>query len=171
MCNNSTIVSTKSSIFKTMDIEVSYSNNIILSKYDKIYIKSVLELSKLSYCIKLQVGCIITKDNRIISNGYNGTLSKTDNNCEELVNDIFKTKISVFHAEENAIYNMLRNGISTVNCTLYCTHSPCIHCAKTIIGSGINKVVFINYYKDINGISLLKQYGIETIRIIDIFDN
>lgn len=172
MCNNCTEhnanpVNMKTSIFNPEDIEVSYFD---ISKYDKIYINSTIEQSKLSYCKKLQVGCIITKDNRIISNGYNGTLTNTDNNCEDLIENELRTKISVFHAEENAIYHMLRNGISTVDCTLYCTHSPCQHCAKLIAGSNIKTVYFIDYYKDLSGIALLIQLGVKVIKVININD-
>lgn len=176
MCN--TTISTKTSIFTNSDIEVSYSN---ISKYDKTYIKSALEQSKLSYCKKLQVGCIITKDNRIISNGYNGTLSNTDNTCEDIIEvnskdnnnkdnqtEQLQTKISVFHAEENAILHMLRCGISTVDCVLYCSHSPCVNCAKMIVGAGIKTVYFVDYYKDINGIALLIQLGVKVIKVIEI---
>lgn len=167
-------VNTKTSIFNHKDIEVSYST---LSKYDKTYIKSAIEQSKLSYSNKLQVGCIITKDDRIISNGYNGTLSGLENSCEDeytvmkngqIVDTYLQTKISVFHAEENALFHLSRIGISPVGCTLYCTHSPCPQCSKIIKGMGIKEVFFVDYYKDVNGIAFLIQTGVKVSRVIDI---
>lgn len=127
-----------------------------MSKFDQILIGTAQLWASASYCQRSRVGCVITKDDRIIATGFNGTLPGEDNCCEE--NGI--TKDTVVHAEQNAITFCAKHGLSTKGCTLYTTVSPCMHCAKLIISSGITKVVFLDYYRDISGIELLKQFGI-----------
>jgi dCMP deaminase len=127
-----------------------------VSKFDQILIGTAQLWASASYCQRSRVGCVITKDDRIIATGFNGTLPGEDNCCEE--NGI--TKDTVVHAEQNAITFCAKHGLSTKGCTLYTTVSPCMHCAKLIISSGITKVVFLDYYRDISGIELLKQFGI-----------
>ena len=112
-------------------------------KYDKAYLKMASEWAKLSYCKRRQVGALIVKDRMIISDGYNGTPTGLDNNCED---DEGYTKWYVLHAEANAI---LKTASSTHNCdgaTLYLTLSPCRDCSKLILQSGIKRLVFFLYY-------------------------
>ena len=114
-----------------------------------------------SYCKRRQVGALLVKDKMIISDGYNGTPSGFENNCEE--NDI--TKPYVLHAEANAITKVARSNNSSENATLYVTSSPCIECSKLIIQAGIKRVVFSENYRVEDGINLLKRAGIEIIQV------
>lgn len=95
-------------------------------------------------CQRLQVGCVITRDGRIVSTGYNGELGK---NCE-LSCDTSKPCTNAIHAEANAIYFASRHGIPLENCTLYCNYSPCRKCSEAIIQSGIKRIVFREYYRE-----------------------
>jgi dCMP deaminase len=113
------------------------------------------EVSKASSCKRNKVGAVIVKDDRIISIGYNGTPTGAISNCCE---DGDKTKDDVIHAEMNAILFAVKNGISTKDCTLYVTLSPCKECAKNIIQSGIKKVIYKDLYRDATGIKMLNQY-------------
>lgn len=133
-----------------------------MNKFDNLYIKLAKEVSNLSYCNRLKVGAIIAKDRMIISEGYNGTPSGYDNICEDCNN---KTSPYVLHAESNAILKCAKMGRSTDGATIYCTHSPCIDCAKLILQSGIVKVYYIESYRDSSGIDLLKSLGIEVILV------
>jgi len=131
--------------------------------------------SQLSHAIRLKVGAIIVKDGRIISIGYNGMPANWDNNCEEVVdvdpNDIrynynhftkeLKTRPEVLHAETNAISKLARSTEAGDNSTLFCTHAPCIDCAKLIYQSGINSVYYRNQYRDDSGIEFLKKSGVD----------
>lgn len=114
-----------------------------------------------SYCKRNQVGCVIARDKRIIATGFNGTLPGEDNCCEE--NGV--TKHTVMHAEQNALIFCAKHGLSTDGCELYTTVSPCMHCAKLIISSGIKKVVFLEYYRDKSGIKLLEEFGVKVIGV------
>lgn len=103
--------------------------------------------ANLSTANKLKVGCVITKDNRILSIGYNGTPSGWSNECEE----DGKTKPEVLHAETNALMKLCRSTESSDGATLYVTHFPCIECAKLIYQSGIKEVYYINDYEASKG--------------------
>ena len=118
--------------------------------------------AKNSYCIRKQVGALIVKDKMIISDGYNGTPSGFENNCEDKNN---KTKPYVLHAEANAITKVAKSTNNSENATLYVTCSPCLECAKLIIQSGIIRVVYCENYRIEEGIELLKRAGIEIVSI------
>lgn len=115
--------------------------------------------SQNSHCQRRKVGALLVKDKMIISDGYNGTPSGFDNDCED-ENGI--TKPWVLHAEANAITKVAKSGNSSRGATLYVTTAPCIECAKLIIQAGIERVVYASRYRKTDGIELLAQAGIET---------
>lgn len=123
-------------------------------KYDKQLMATAFVWAEASHCKKKKVGAVISKDNRIISVGYNGTPIGDINICEDINN---KTIPTVIHAEANALMFAARNGISTNGCSLFITTSPCIECAKLIIQSGIKEIVFSELYKNNDGIDLLEK--------------
>ena len=115
-----------------------------------------------SYCKRRQVGAILVKDRMIISDGYNGTPSGFENQCED-ENGV--TKPYVLHAEANAITKVAKSGNSSKGATLYVTAAPCIECAKLIIQAGIARVVYKDEYRLTDGIDLLKRAGIEIEKV------
>ena len=127
--------------------------------------------SELSYAKRLKVGAIITKDDRVISIGYNGTPAGWDNNCEDEIRYpdtegiTLKTKPEVLHAEANAIGKLARSSESGINATMYLTHSPCFDCAKLIHVAGINKVFYRTKYRNTDGIEFLNKCNIEVEKI------
>lgn len=129
--------------------------------------------AKLSYAKRLQVGAVIVKGNQIIGTGYNGMPAGWDNNCEYEhwnVNDgssELKTRPEVLHAESNAVAKVSRSTESSENATLFCTHAPCLECAKLIYQSGINTVYYRNHYRDISGLNFLKQGGVDVHQYTD----
>lgn len=132
------------------------------SKFDIAYLRMAKEWAKLSYCKRRQVGALIVKDRMIISDGYNGTPSGSENNCED---EDGKTLWYVLHAEANAILKLASSTQSAKDATLYLTLSPCKECSKLILQSGISKVVYINDYSDNDGIDFLKQNQISLLKI------
>ena len=115
----------------------------------------------LSTATRLKVGCVIVKNDRIISIGYNGMPAGWNNECEQ----DNKTKPEVLHAETNAIAKLARSSESGEHAELYCTHAPCIDCAKLIYQSGISKVYYSETYKNDMGVVFLQSSGIEVTRI------
>ncbi len=113
-----------------------------------------------SYCERRKVGALLVKDKMIISDGYNGTPSGFENKCEDENN---VSKPYVLHAEANAITKVARSNNSSEGATLYVTASPCIECAKLIIQAGINRVVYGEKYRIMDGVELLERAGIEVV--------
>ncbi|WP_163322583.1 deoxycytidylate deaminase [Draconibacterium mangrovi] len=129
---------------------------------DQRYLKMADIWAQNSYCKRRQVGALIVKDKMIISDGYNGTPSGFENNCEDEDN---KTKPYVLHAEANAITKVAKSGNSSDGATLYVTSSPCLECSKLIIQAGIKRVVFTESYRLEDGINLLKRADIEVTQV------
>lgn len=134
-------------------------------KFDKAYLRIAREWGKLSHCERKQVGAIIVKDRMIISDGFNGTPSGFDNNCED---NEGMTKWYVLHAEANAILKVAASTQSSKNSTLYITLSPCKECSKLIHQAGITRVVFQKNYKDDSGLEFLRKAGVNLEQIEDL---
>jgi dCMP deaminase len=104
----------------------------------------VLVTKKRSACERLQVGCLLVKDNRIISAGYNGFLpgcphkSIVRNNHEQ----------ATIHAEQNALADCAKRGVSCLNATAYITHYPCIICCRLLLAAEIKEIKYIEDYKN-----------------------
>lgn len=111
-----------------------------------------------SYCKRRRVGALIVKDKMIISDGYNGTPAGFENVCEDENN---VTKPYVLHAEANAITKVAASSNSSKGATIYVTAAPCIECAKLIIQSGIERVVYSEKYRVEDGSNLLIRAGIQ----------
>ena len=125
---------------------------------DSRYLRMARIWSENSYCKRRQVGALIVKDERIISDGYNGTPSGFENVCEDENN---QTKPYVLHAEANAITKIARSNNNSDGSTLYVTDSPCVECSKLIIQAGIRRVVYARDYRLTDGVDLLRRAGIE----------
>ncbi len=134
-------------------------------KFKQAYLQTAQTFAELSHARRLQVGCIIVKDDRIISIGYNGMPEGWDNNCEDefLHEDgsvTNKTKSEVLHAETNAIAKLARSSESGEGASLFVTHSPCLECAKLIYQAGIKEVYYENHYRDTTGVNFLLKSGV-----------
>ncbi len=144
---------------------------------DQTFMEIALVMSKRSHCLSHRVAAVITKNDRIVSTGYNGTPSGCIN-CDAYFSNI-KYKDSEFkelhhefavryeiHAEQNAIAEMAKNTVSSEGTTLYCTLSPCSQCAKLILAAGIKRVVYLEKYeRDLSGIQLLEQSNVKVEQI------
>ena len=139
-------------------------------KFINAFIDVAERFAQLSSAKRLQVGCVIVKDNRIISIGYNGMPSGWDNECEDEYQyedggHEFRTKPEVLHAESNAIAKLASSHESGKNATLLCTHAPCIDCAKLIYQSGIATVYYKNDYRSTAGIEFLDKSKIKVTKL------
>lgn len=131
-------------------------------RFDKAYLRIAAEWGKLSRCKRKKVGAIIVKDRMIISDGYNGTPSGFENECEDCDGI---TKWYVLHAEANAILKVASSTQSCKGATLYITLSPCQECSKLIHQAGIIRVVYQQLYKDDSGILFLEKAGVEVVHM------
>ena len=137
--------------------------------------------SKLSSAKRLQVGCVVVKNNTISGIGYNGMPSGWDNECEVLIpeqeivdiesrsityiEERLVTKSEVLHAETNALAKIAKSTNSSDGASLFVTHAPCLDCAKLIYKSGINSVYYRNSYRDEKGIDFLKHCKVEVSKV------
>ena len=161
------------------------------SKFANAHMKAAEVYSQLSSAVRLQVGCVVVKDNTIIGIGYNGMPSGWDNNCEEteyvlreecqatdewMLQNGFtetvhgwvrkRTKREVLHAETNALAKIARSTNSSEGASLFVTHEPCLDCAKIIHQAGIKEVYYRNAYPRANGgEEFLKKCGIDVYKL------
>ena len=128
-------------------------------KFKQAFMDTAERFAQLSSAKRAQVGAIIVKDNRIISIGYNGMPSGWDNVCET----DGKSKPEVLHAEANAITKVAQSSDSSKGATIFCTHEPCIDCAKLIYQSGITKLIYKHKYNAAKGYGgdFLTKSGVE----------
>jgi dCMP deaminase len=125
------------------------------------YFMRIAELTaNLSYAKRLSVGAVIVKGNKVLATGYNGMPTGWENVCETEADGELKTKPEVLHAETNAIAKVAQSTESSEGATMFCTHAPCIDCAKLIYQSGIQTLYFKEYYRSQNGLNFLIQGGI-----------
>ena len=126
----------------------------IRPQWDDYFMDIAHVAAKRSNCCRRRVAAVIVKNKQIISTGYNGT-PRGIANCDEggcpRCNSTVKsghglTECLCCHAEENAIVQAAKHGISVEGAMLYTTFSPCLLCAKMIINSGIEEVVFHSRY-------------------------
>jgi dCMP deaminase len=122
--------------------------------------------AQLSSARRLQVGCVIVKNDTIIGIGYNGMPSGWDNKCEDdvYVDDMhvqLVTKSEVIHAEANALAKVTRSTNSSEGASIFVTHAPCMDCAKQIYQAGISEVIFKHLnLKNNDGIDFLIKCNI-----------
>ena len=135
-------------------------------KFKQAYMDTARRFAELSHAVRLKVGAIVVKDDRIISIGYNGMPAGWDNNCEVVVGyninnePELKTRPEVLHAETNAISKLARSSESGLDADMFITHSPCLDCAKLIHQSGIKRVFYREAYRDDYGLTFLEKSGI-----------
>ena len=109
------------------------------------YYKNIVNLTaERSVCPRLQVGCLLIKDNRIISQGYNGYLSGCPH--DPIIKD--GHNIGTIHAEQNAIVDCAKRGVSSNLCTAFITHYPCFNCFKLLVAAGIEEIKYCNDYNN-----------------------
>lgn len=126
---------------------------------DKVYLNIAEQIGSLSHCKRKQVGCIIVKDDNIISTGFNETPKNMDNSCESTEDG--ETLWYVLHSESNAITKLSKSTLSSEDSTMYITLSPCKQCAKLILQSGIKRIVYNKIHSCTDGIDFLSNQGVE----------
>lgn len=145
-------------------------------RFLQLYMDIAERVAQMSYAVRLKVGAVVVLDDRILSMGYNGTPSGWDNTCERRIDssevdrdsstvtvipNMLVTKPEVLHAEANALMKLARSTESGYGATLFCTHAPCMECAKMIYQVGIESVYFGKRYRDDSGLEFLRKSGVD----------
>ena len=153
-----------------------------MDKWDKRFMEMAELVSTWSSCFQenRHIGAVIVKDKRILTTGYNGAPAGIES-CKDRgaclrreMNIPSGTRQEVcyaVHAEQDAICQAAKLGISVEGATLYCTHQPCVICARIIINSGIKKVIYKYGYPDEFSLRLFKEAGMELIKYEDLEKN
>jgi dCMP deaminase len=134
---------------------------------DDYFMEIASVVARRSTCLRNQVGALFVKDKRILSTGYNGAPSGLQHcdivGCarEGVISGTRHELCRAVHAEQNAIIQAALHGISIEGAILYCTHQPCILCAKMMINARISKVVYKQSYPDQTSLDFLREAGIE----------
>ncbi len=142
-----------------MEINNELDNELQRPTWNEYFKEMVTLTSKRSPCKRLKVGCLLVKDNRIISQGYNGYLPGVEH--KQVMRD--NHEIATIHAEQNSITDCAKRGVSCNNSIAYITHYPCINCIKILCASGIKEVRYINDYKNDEFVKYFADQGNVTI--------
>jgi dCMP deaminase len=152
---------------------INFSRGIkFMNKWDKRFMELSYNVAEWSSCFQSnrKIGAVIVRDKRIITTGYNGAPSGIES-CREK-QECMRRKMGIpsgtkhelcfaVHAEQNAIIQAAKLGISIDGATLYCTHQPCVICAKMIINGGIVRVVYDQGYPDEFSLQLFNEAKIK----------
>lgn len=138
------------------------------------YFMNIAEIvSERGTCDRAYVGCVlVNKDNRIVSTGYNGSISGNPQ-CDEVGHKMKDGHcIATIHAEINALIYCAKEGITVKNSVCYVTHFPCLNCTKALIQAGISKIIYKEAYRvDEYALELLDNNKIPYIQIDKISKN
>lgn len=146
---------------------------IIRPSWDEYFLKLAFLVAERSTCRRHHVGAVIVRDKRILTTGYNGAPIGCKD-CLEL--GCLREELGIpsgerhelcraVHAEQNAIVQAAIYGIDITAATIYCTHSPCIICAKMIVNAKIKRFVTYKEYSDESFKELFKEANIEFVKI------
>ncbi len=146
-----------------------------MDKWDKRFIEMARVVGSWSSCFQenRQVGAVIVRSKRILTTGYNGAPSGIKSCKEKQI--CLRRQLNVesgtrhelcyaVHAEQNAICQAAKLGISLEGATLYCTHQPCVICCKLIINAGIKRVIYSEGYPDDFSMEIFNEAGVEVIK-------
>lgn len=149
-----------------IDIEKAISNLPNRPSWDEYFMSTAILISSRSSCERLNVGCVLVSGgehkNRIIAAGYNGFLAGASH--KSCVRDGHEQ--ATVHAEQNAISDAARRGVSVNGSTAYITHFPCINCAKILAAAGVKSVKYLHdYHNDPLVFDIFKESGVEIIKL------
>lgn len=141
-----------------------------MDKWDKRFMELTEQVSSWASCIRRKVGAVIVRDKRVMTTGYNGAPAGISSCMER--GECLRDKLQIpsgtraelcyaAHAEQNAIIQAAKYGVNIDGATLYCTHQPCVICAKMIINAGIRRVVYREGYPDEFSLRLFEEAEIK----------
>lgn len=123
--------------------------------WEKYFSELAWLVSKRSPCHRLHVGCVLVKDNHIISTGYNGFLPGAAH--ESIVVDGHEQ--ATVHAEQNCIADCARRGVSTEGSIAWVTHFPCVGCFKSLVAAGVKEINYLEDYRNSEIVYKLREYS------------
>jgi dCMP deaminase len=132
--------------------------------WDEYFMEIARTVATRATCPRASVGCVLTRDKRILTTGYNGA-PRGVAHCTEvgcmLVGDHCQRAT---HAEANAVVQGALHGVSLEGATAYCTHEPCVNCSKLLISAGLKKIIYEQAYPDPIAAELLGEAGVAVLQ-------
>ena len=132
--------------------------------WDEYFMQIARTVATRATCPRASVGCVLVRDHRILTTGYNGS-PRGVAHCAEvgctIVNDHC---VRATHAEANAVVQGALHGVTLSDSTAYCTHQPCVHCSKLLISAGVRKIVYDVAYPDPIAQELLSEAGVAQVQ-------
>jgi dCMP deaminase len=136
---------------------------------DEYFLKIASVVAERATCRRHHVGAVAVRDKHILSTGYNGAAAGSKD-CLEL--GCLRDELGIpsgerheicrgIHAEQNVIIQASLHGVSLEGSTIYCTHTPCVLCAKMLVNARIKRLVTFGSYNDSTFVELFKEAGIE----------
>ncbi|MCE5236764.1 MAG: dCMP deaminase family protein [Clostridiaceae bacterium] len=145
------------------------------TKWDKRFMELAKTIGAWSSCYQenRKIGAVIVRNKRIVTTGYNGAPAGVESCVER--GECMRRKLNIpsgtqhelcyaIHAEQNAIIQAAKLGISIEGATMYCTHQPCVICAKMIVNSGISRVIYGEGYPDEFSVRIFNMADVELIK-------
>ncbi|MBN2248670.1 MAG: cytidine/deoxycytidylate deaminase family protein [Coriobacteriia bacterium] len=140
--------------------------------WDEYFMAITEQVGQRSTCTRRHIGAVIVKDKRILATGYNGVPSGLAH-CDEV--GCLREQRGIpsgtqhelcrgIHAEQNAVIQAARHGTAIDGATVYCTHQPCVLCAKILINAGITEIIYRNPYPDALATEMLQEAGVVATR-------
>lgn len=145
-------------------------------KWDKRFMELALSVANWSSCVRnnRQVGSVIVRNKRILTTGYNGAPAGVKS-CKEKgyclrdrLNIESGTRAEMcyaIHAEQNAVIQAAKMGVSVEGATIYVTHQPCSVCTRILINAGVSRIVYLHEYPDKFSLDLLRESGVEFVKL------
>lgn len=141
--------------------------------WDAYFIAIARLVAERSTCLRRKVGAVLVREKRILCTGYNGVPHGMAH-CEEV--GCLREKMGIppgerieicrgIHAEQNTLVQAATFGIGVSGAALYCTHAPCITCAKMLINAGIKEFIIAEGYPDDFARKFLREAGVKARRI------
>ncbi len=150
-----------------------------MNKWDKRFMNLAETVAEWSSCFQenRHVGAVVVRDKRILTTGYNGAPAGIESCAEKGVclrrlknipSGTMQEVCYAVHAEQNAIIQAAKFGISLEGATMYVTHQPCVICTRMIINSGVKKVIYKNGYPDEFALELFSKSSVELVKYSDL---
>lgn len=142
--------------------------------WDDYFMTITRQVAERSTCVRAKVGAVIVRERSILATGYNGAPAGMPH-CLEVGCLIYQSRtpngeteencFRTIHAEINAIAQAARNGTRIEEASIYVTHTPCIHCFKTLVNTGIKRIYYEKAYKMHTLEELLRNTGVELVAV------
>lgn len=142
-----------------------------MDKWDKRFMEMAYLVSGWSSCFQPNraIGAVIVKDKRVMTTGYNGAPAGMQTCIEK--GECLRRKLNIpsgtrteicyaIHAEQNAVIQAAKLGVSIQGGTCYCTHQPCSVCARILVNAGVKRVVYDQGYPDPFSLEFFRETGV-----------